>query len=217
MRQGRQASQLRVAICGAHSTGKTTLINAMRQIRPEVEVIGGVVRGLIRRGYRFGLETDMESMMAYACAQFEQERRAASSAAPVILSDRVLLDGVAYVQANQGWVGAKQWKSRLQIKFLRAVAEQELMFYDAVVHVPIEFPLEDDDVRPTSEEYQRRVDDRLRLLTDSISEQLPIRRVSGTLEQRLEQLNSILIGGRDDLRSELREEGIHGANGIRQD
>jgi hypothetical protein len=62
---------------------------------------------------------------------------------------------------------------------------------DVYVYIPIEFPMEKDELRPAESEYQCYIDGVIRELLKDF--EMPTVEVRGTLEQRVEQLMQKLV------------------------
>jgi nicotinamide riboside kinase len=192
MYSGAYKSPFKIAVCGSHSSGKTTLISLMKDAVSSLLVIGGVVRHLVDSGYHYGMQTDATAIMKYITCQFAEEDIAEREHPRVIVSDRVILDGLAYVTANQGVTGRAQW-SDVPFEFLHSLASRHIRSYDLLVYVPVEFGLVEDEYRPAEVEYQLEVDLALqKVIGDLVS--IPVVRVTGEPTQRLEQVLRIIEG-----------------------
>src|SRR5215471_6706048 len=91
----RTNGDMRIAISGAHRTGKTTLVAALSELLPAYEVVDEPYRVLEEYGHEFSDPPSVED--------FEQQLRTSIelvSAAPAdALLDRCPLDFIAYLQA----------------------------------------------------------------------------------------------------------------------
>lgn len=116
--------------------------------------------------------------MTYIKMQLEAERNAK---AEVVISDRSLLDLLAYVRTNAD--------SRIPSSFvstLEEIVHLESLYFDLYCYVPIEFGLIVDEVRPADESYQRAIDETFRRLLGEF--QLPHKEIRGTLPERMAQI-----------------------------
>lgn len=174
---------MRLTITGSHSTGKTTLLERVAErVGDTVVVTREVARELIRQGVPLNDEVTADSVVAYITAQIARDRNASGHH---VLSDRSLLDLLAYIEASSA-----QRVPAHYVDLLRELVLFESRIFDYYIYVPVEFALEHDDVRPADTAFQKRVDDTVvRLLQDL---KLPTLRVSGTLDSRVEAVVALL-------------------------
>jgi predicted ATPase len=179
---------MRVSVTGSHATGKTTVIRAFAASRgadePHVELIHEVARDLITAGYQMNDEVTPESFSRYIFLQLQRERMAAESRH--VLSDRSLLDLLAYVTASPNTS-----LSSLHVELLEELVWLESKYFDHYAYVPVEFERVVDEVRPADRMYQTRIDARIRELLVEFN--LPTSIVSGNIETRTQQLATLFI------------------------
>ncbi|GIF02769.1 AAA family ATPase [Actinoplanes siamensis] len=179
---------LRMAVMGAHGTGKTTLVSQLSKIlQKPVVTVQGIPRQLIREGYKFGDNLELDAVAAYFTEQRRREVDGQRLRAATLLTERTLLDAVAYERANRSMFGRGCFSADLSA-FMTRVAFDHLNTFDLVAYCPILFPLEDDGIRGGSEEYQRSVDRELRSLLASESIDVPTTVVTGPVQQRVRQI-----------------------------
>ncbi|WP_430495933.1 AAA family ATPase [Micromonospora trifolii] len=179
---------LRMAVMGAHGTGKSTLVSALaRALESPVVTVQGIPRNLMRSGYRFGENLRLDSVAAYFVEQRRHEIEGRRRGAATLLTERTLLDAVAYERANRSMHGRGCFSADMSA-FMERVAFDHVNTFDRLVYCPILFPLEDDGVRGGSEEYQQSVDHELRALVMSDAVDSPVMVVGGTVEQRVAQV-----------------------------
>lgn len=121
-----------VAFSGAHRTGKTTLINRLPGCK-----VGNVMRDLHARGVPVGHEATPATMIAYARAQAVAEQ--AHLTCPLVISDRTLVDGFAYVSAAVHLGIASYPWSAAELDVLRAGAVLQASRYALHIMIPAEF------------------------------------------------------------------------------
>jgi len=178
---------MRFAMSGAHQVGKTTIIDA---VRDQFEILGGVMRAVAAGGYGVAAETTPETIEAYMAKQLESEAGAARGRD--VLSDRVLLDGLAYVEAAKefGFASYPWWDA--EIMLLRTAARAHAASFDVHCFIPIEFPSNSDlPFHAGGEDFRAAVSDRLAAHLDD-AWPIPVVRVSGSVEERVATLRSIL-------------------------
>jgi nicotinamide riboside kinase len=157
---------LRIAICGSHSTGKTTLLH-------------GIATALTQRGVECVIASEpiraLESRLTgttltdrYLLLVTEHLRRLDRQPGDVLLLDRSLIDLRVYLEHESRQIPTV---SELVDELLRWYVER----IDGWLYLPIEFPLVPDPRRPPSEDYRRRIDIGLReLATDLGVDFVPI-------------------------------------------
>lgn len=181
---------MRVSVSGTHSTGKTSLVAACRELlartQPELEVsyIGEVARQVIAMGLPLNREATLESYLRYIRMQLQAERE---TTAETVISDRSLVDSLAYLETSridaipEAFVG-----------LMREIVQAEKRYFDVYVYVPIEFGLESDRVRPSDTRYQEDVEDKLAEILRRY--RMPCVEVHGPTPQRAEQIVGLLAG-----------------------
>lgn len=152
--------QIRVALTGAHSTGKSTLLaECKKRYGTRLHAIENIARSLIARGVPMGDKAGVQGLLEYARAQLDAELSAPSS--EIIVSDRTCLDSYAYARANAD-LGLPSAVPEYVTDLLGVIARRESEYYHLYVYFPIEFPPEFDPVRPGGgEKYRQAVDRRI--------------------------------------------------------
>lgn len=171
----------RIAIVGTHGVGKTTLANFLVEIGLQnynVALNSQLARKLIQAGYPLGKNATSESYIQYIIAQLQAEQSVKS--ADYFISDRTLLDPLAYATVNHDLLGSTVPESI--IKMLNYIWLLELQQYDLYVFVPIEFQMQMDGIRPDGEEYRIEVENRMLHFLEM--NKVNFIRVSGTVEAR---------------------------------
>ena len=145
---------------GTYSTGKTTLARACipmleRRFGDAFGHIPEVARAVIARGHALDRAATAEAYMLYMALQLRAERGLTGRAH--LLSDRSLIDLVAYVRVNK-----TPDLPAAVVDLLEEVVRLECRYFDRFCYLPIEFPLEADGVRTDDETYRAEVDRMLR-------------------------------------------------------
>lgn len=178
-----------VSVSGAFSTGKTTVIERCgtlaRRRGIDLAVIPEVARTVLVEGYALDREATVESYLRYIELQLEAERT--SPSAGHLLSDRSLVDLLAYLEVNEE-LAVPAETGRL----LHELVRWEQGFFDAYCLVPIEFEPTPDGQRAVDPGYQRAVDQALRGLLDDLGAE--VFEVRGGVEERAERLLGVLTG-----------------------
>ena len=197
---------MRIAISGTYCTGKTTTALALSfasgipctHARTMRELLPEIFPGKTLRQCRF------HELMVLGMKRFEERIRAEAGLAGLFVSDGCSLQEWLY-GSTRLLTGADpaesprlmrlkkilhpmEWKLfRHQIRSFEAVVKiYAQTHYDRFFHLPVEFPFVADGHRPTSERFRRASEERLLQAYADCGIAAVV--VSGTLEDRLEQL-----------------------------
>src|SRR5262245_42280205 len=140
---------MRIAVSGAHCTGKTTLVAELLRNLPAYEAVDEPYRLLEEEGYVFAEMPSLEDFER----QLERSIESMDTDAPNRIYDRCAADIVAYLTTHDDAEAfdLEDWLPRVR----SALAELDL-----VVFVPIEHP--DRMTGADRVELRRRVDEELR-------------------------------------------------------
>jgi len=180
-------TKIKVSITGSHSTGKTTLASAVTKILRErgiksVGFINEVARRVIALGFPLNQDATIHSYLNYIWFQLKEERERVEK---YVISDRSLVDLLGYIRTNNDTSIPKYFVSMLE-----ELLWCESACFDLYCYLPIEFPLEIDNVRPSDVEYQKAVDTNiLQILQDY---RLPYECITGSLDARCKKVVRLL-------------------------
>ena|SRR3982751_3290122 len=169
---------MRIAVSGAHRTGKTTLIEELSRALPNYVMVDEPYHLLAEEGHELAATLDdfeLQLERSIQCVEDSEEDQ---------LFDRCPADMLAYLIAHRDSAGfnVEVWLPRL---------ERAMRRLDLIVFVPIEHP---DRVifvsDPEDRELRRRVDEELRdiLVDDRWGFGLEAIEVTGTLRERARQV-----------------------------
>lgn len=178
-------SKKRLHFVGAQGTGKTTILNHYKD--QGYNVITEVVRELAKQGTNINEMGDVEGQKTI----FGTYKKLLNSKKGYI-SDRGLVDVLSYtfshaiVEDNENGplkkLADKQFIAAE--KFYKENPDIQICYF------PIEFPVVDDGVRSTNEEFRSQVDFLIKLFLDTSGVKYHI--ISGTVEERIAKVDSIL-------------------------
>ncbi len=176
---------LRIAIVGSFSTGKTTLAEMLAR-RLELPLLPETAREVVELGFLLDKDATPETEALIFLKQYnnELEHRA-------FVGDRSLIDVMAYA----GWVLDNQpFRKEMALWHeCTRLAERHLRSnYTHVFYLPIEFPIVEDGLRPNDPAFQREIDERIvGLLRTHDVDHVEIR---GSVEDRLRRIDEALEG-----------------------
>jgi len=181
---------LNIALVGSHSTGKTTLVSLLQQcFAAKFYCISEVARSIISQGFPLGQDANVDSYINYVNEQLKAEKKSQEVNYDVLISDRTILDTVAYAEANRTL--PRPFIPIYLIEMLENVWLLEKDFYDIYVYLPIEFEMELDGIRPADKEYRHLVDRKiLELLHKNNIDYITL---SGSVDARMKAISSQLF------------------------
>ncbi len=170
---------MKICLIGTQGTGKSTLLN---RFRDHYNVIDGVARRCITQG----CDSSESGTWSSQCKIFNSYLRALDE--ENYISTRSVLDVLAYTAwlTKKGKIIPAQYLSQLQDTVLWWIRNPEVV----ICYVPIEFEIEDDGVRSVDKTYQKEIDKEMLYVLQQLK--VPYYSVSGTVEQRVEQLKEII-------------------------
>lgn len=175
---------MRIAFSGAHSTGKSTLIDALVSTMPRAVIVEEPYYALIADGVQFAERPEAAD---YTLMWERAQAECLAARDGTTLFDRTPADFLAYLTALDG-VSAEP--------SMVAETQRALASVDLVVFVPIESP---DRIATRVElpRLRRRVDDILRemWLDDAWGWGRPVLEVHGSLPERVAQVRAWIAGG----------------------
>lgn len=168
---------MRVWLCWAHGTGKTTILKLFD--RPKITEIA---RDAIGELWMSLNEMDFKTKIAFQQIIFWRQLQRERSMQDFI-SDRTVFDNLAYMSAIGDTEELKFMEERVKLHI-------EQNPYDFILYFPIEFPLEDDWLRYTGDEFQAEIDKRILFYLDKYG--VKYYTVTGPVEERKKFIDATL-------------------------
>ena len=171
---------VRVAFSGAQSTGKTTLLNALRESADfkDSKFWDEITRQIKEQGFEINEQgTDATQLKIMQ----EHKRRVQANDSGLVIFDRCSLDGLVYTQYlyNRGQL------TKETLDEATRVFEETISSWDAIFFLRPEFEIVDDGVRSVNVEFHRNIV----FLFDHFIEKynLQVIRLTGSVEERVNQ------------------------------
>lgn len=164
-------------LVGSHGTGKTTLLEAYKN-KWGLNIRDGISRPVHKITNKFKLSGYVEQSLINELTFFYWKY---NKDIPDVGMTRSVVDCVVYSKV----LGYEDLYEEC-IKRFETLDLSDVTF----CYIPIEFPLEDDGVRYTDPELQRKIDDEIK--NELIKLNIPYHTITGTIEQRVEQLKQII-------------------------
>lgn len=176
----------RIAIVGSFSTGKTTLAEELAGIL-DLPLLPETAREVVELGFKLDKDATPETEALIFLKQYNNE-----ISTPAFVGDRSLIDVMAYA----GWVleNRPRTKEIALWQECEQLAERRLRGgYTDVFYLPIEFPIVPDGLRPLDPDFQKEIDERLLAILNY--HDIPFTEVTGSVEDRLDQIQDKLRSG----------------------
>ena len=171
---------VRVAFSGAQSTGKTTLLNALRESADfkDCKFWDEITRQIKEQGFEINEQgTDATQIKIMQ----EHKRRVSVKDSGLVIFDRCSLDGLVYTQYlyNRGQL------TKETLDEATKVFEETISSWDAIFFLRPEFEIVDDGVRSVNVEFHRNIV----FLFDHFIEKynLQVIQLTGSVEDRVNQ------------------------------
>lgn len=171
---------VRVAFSGAQSTGKTTLLNALRDSADfkDCKFWDEITRQIKEQGFEINEQgTDATQLKIMQ----EHKRRVSVKDSGLVIFDRCSLDGLVYTQYlyNRGQL------TKETLDEATKVFEETISSWDAIFFLRPEFEIVDDGVRSVNVEFHRNI---VFLFDHFIKKyNLQVIQLTGSVEDRVNQ------------------------------
>ena len=170
---------MKIGLCGTMSVGKTTLVNALKELDQFKDYSFATERSEYLMNLGIPLNTDstlkgQTVFLAERCAELMKEN---------VITDRTILDVMAFtMNAKSIDYKDKEAFEQYAIEFLR---EYDYIFYIS----PDGIPIEDNGVRETDEHYRDLIDFTITTLIKRYGHRIKnIETIKGSTEERIEQI-----------------------------
>lgn len=149
---------IKIGMAGAHGTGKTSMANAMLQMKAfsKSVLVPSTARQIKEYGYPINREaTELSQLLVPVLRMVDEYEAEPNAANEALISDRTLVDSLAYTMYQNDHV----WESGALVEFVsRRLTEMHMNSYDYVLYFPIYWDGVQDGVRDPDENYRRAID-----------------------------------------------------------
>lgn len=180
-----------VSFSGSQSSGKTTLLNHLMKLNPNVDFVPEVTRK-IRRELNLPINEGGGDLTQYMImAEHVRNIYERKQDNKLAIFDRCVLDGVVYSH----WMCDQKLISECTFTTAYDIYEKLISKYDIIFYTdPNDVEIEDDGERSTSREFREGIIELFEYYINSREyEKIPkIEVLSGSVEKRLEKIKEIL-------------------------
>lgn len=174
---------MRIGITGAQSTGKTTLVNALKELPQFKDYYFATERSKYLRDLGIPLNTDstLKGQTVFLAERVSELMR------DNLITDRTVIDVMAFTNAS------KSIKPADKTSF-EEYARNFINDYDYIFYVtPVGVEIEDNGVRETNAEYRDLIDFTIRNILNIYPHRIQnLHTISGTTEERIKQMLEVI-------------------------
>ena len=164
---------MKIALCGAHGVGKTTLSKLIAE-KYNLTILPDIVPDAYRLGFTINEETPIETQIWLTGKQLENERIHQS-----FVWDKCLFDYFVYAKALSMDTDLVSTIKKAAIRNGK---------YDYIFYIRPEFPIVDDGLRSTNIEFQKAVADTYEAFL--VENNIPFVVITGSVEERMVQISA---------------------------
>jgi nicotinamide riboside kinase len=171
---------MKIGFCGTMSVGKTTLVNALKELPEFKKYQFRTERSkyLMEMGIPLNTDSTYKGQLIFAA------ERAAELMQEKIITDRTVIDVMAF--SNLSTSMEKYHKFHINTALYHLIDEYDILFYVSPEGVEIE----DNGVRETDANYRLAIDKEIRSIIQMHRNNTPI--IKGTIKERIEQVKNTI-------------------------
>jgi len=142
---------MEIALCGTHSTGKTSIINLLckEEQFDYMKKLTNTTRKMNKKGYQINKNKNKNNQTMLLINKLNELENNLD-----YLSDRTLIDGLAYSIVNKVY-------NKSELKIIKNLVYNSVILLSYIFYIPINSTLESDGIRNSSEDYRKLVDNEI--------------------------------------------------------
>ena len=171
---------MKIGFCGTMSVGKTTLVNALKELPEFKDYHFRTERSkhLMNLGIPLNTDSTLKGQLVFA------SERAAELMQEKIITDRTVIDVMAFCDLSTSMEDHEKFYLNAALYYL--VDEYDILFYVSPEGVEIG----DNGVRETNAEYRDAIDKKIKSIVGMYRKDTVT--ITGTVEERIKQVKSIV-------------------------
>ena len=169
---------MKIGFCGTMSVGKTTLVNALKELPEFKDYHFRTERSkhLMNLGIPLNTDSTLKGQLVFA------SERAAELMQEKIITDRTVIDVMAFCELSKSMEAHE--KHYLSATLYYLIKEYDILFYVSPEGVEIE----DNGIRETNAEYRDAIDKKIKSIVKMFRGNTIT--IKGTVEERIEQVKN---------------------------
>jgi len=175
---------MKIGLCGTMSVGKTTLVKELQNLPEFKNYITRTERSkeLMAMGIPLNTDSTVKGQAVFLA------ERANELMQENIITDRTIIDVMAFAKCSKSM-------NYLEAQNFCDFAANMLHEYDYIFYVsPKGVEIEDNGIRETDVAYRKMIDETIQLLTNKYIHKIKnLHQISGTTEERIEQMKKIIF------------------------
>ena len=171
---------MKIGFCGTMSVGKTTLVNALKELPEFKNYKFRTERSkyLMEMGIPLNTDSTYKGQLVFAA------ERAAELMQENIITDRTIIDVMAFSDLSTSMEDYE--KFHLSSALYNLIKEYDILFYVSPEGVEIE----DNGVRETNANYRMAIDKKIKSIIQMHRSNSPI--IKGTVKERIKQVKNVV-------------------------
>ena len=166
---------MKIGFCGTMSVGKTTLVNALKELPEFKNYHFRTERSkyLMEMGIPLNTDSTFKGQLVFA------SERAAEMMQEKIITDRTIIDVMAFTNLSTSMEDYEKY--HLNASLYHLIKEYDIIFYVSPKGVKIE----DNGIRETNSKYREAIDKEILSLIQTYGLATKVIKLSGTTEKRI--------------------------------
>ena len=172
---------MKIGFCGTMSVGKTTLVNALKELPEFKDYHFRTERSkhLMNLGIPLNTDSTLKGQLVFA------SERAAELMQEKIITDRTIIDVMAFCELSKSMEAHEKQYLNATLTYL--INEYDVLFYVSPEGVEIE----DNGIRETNAKYRDAIDKKIKSLIQMHRSNAIT--LEGTIEERIDQVKNTLV------------------------